>query len=177
MTPRAWRYTLLSWDFALGLLMAGLSFFTLALNEVVRQADTTRVVLLFEASASVGLVAVSLTALAILVAFLKESYVKLLEESIGLKAAFRPYKVISRVAGAAVLIAGTAALLWADLRWWAKAWTFSLASGAATWALVGTVQLVTITIKHGELRMRMPEIKEAARAVLEERSHRQQSAG
>lgn len=158
----------LSIDFILAVLIfVGVFVASLFLPEIQQQGRT---LLLVEAGLGVAVLAVALTALSILVAFLGEEYVRILRQTeLGIAGAIRPYRVIAVVSGSTTLAALVSILLWQvpgpDLRGLAVA----LSSGLAVWCVVGTVQLVGITAKHGEYRGRVPEIRDAFLRGQEER--------
>lgn len=126
-------------------------------------------VLLVEAGLGLAVLAVVLTALSILVAFLGEEYVLVLRKvGGGVAGAVRPYKVVSVISGTTAVVSLLGALAW-DL--WPTLQPLFLAAGTAltVWSVVGTIQLVHLTAIHGGYRARIPEIREAFRRGQEER--------
>lgn len=109
---------------------------------------------------SVAILAVVIAAFAILVAFLTDEYTLVVKEALGSpRAAFEPYAVVASVAGAAILASGAGIFLWVVCPDWLRAVLMGFATGLAAWSVVGTVQLVGITITHGRHRAMVPEIR------------------
>jgi len=120
--------------------------------------------LLVEGGLGVAILAVVLGALAILVSFLGEEYLVVLERTPGGAAgAFLPYKIVAVVAGFSTLACFISAFTWSLCPGWLQAAGLGLATFASVWALVGTVQLVFITADHGMDRFDlMREMRQAA---------------
>jgi hypothetical protein len=162
------QYVFVAWDFAAGVVI-GLGI-GLATVEVPKLATNGFTVMLAELALGVAVLAVVLTALSILVAFLGEEYVMFLKGSpLGIRGAIEPYRVISIVTGCQVFAALLAVVCWSLAPLWGQAVALGVVTGLATWSIVGTVQLVNLTARHGYLRSRMPEIREAARKALRDR--------
>lgn len=155
------RYVVWSVDFGLGL-VAGVLAYVVAINrpEVLKNAVG---VLLVVAGLGAGFLAVVLTALAILVAFLDENYVALLRESVGLSRTFMPYKVVSIASGLTTGVALGLAFAWTAIGPRGQQIGLGVCAGLIVWAVSGTVQLVRTTAWHGQMRSRIPEIREAAK--------------
>jgi hypothetical protein len=121
------------------------------------------VVLLAEGALGMAVLAVSLTALAILVGLLDDRYRQVLEKATGLRAAFTPYQEVAGVAALCALSAIAGAAMWAvELNaplaaWLRQAVALGFVSGLAVWAIVGTAQLVNLTAFHGTERARLLE--------------------
>ncbi len=162
------QYVFISWDFGAGFLIGiGIG---LSADNVPPLETSGFTVLLAELALGVAVLAVVLTALSILVAFLGEEYVLFLKASpLGIRGAIEPYRVISIVTGSEVFVSLLAVVCWSPAPVWGRALALGVASGLATWAIVGTVQLVGLTAKHGYLRSRLPEIREVARKALQDR--------
>jgi hypothetical protein len=112
---------------------------------------------------SVAILAVVVAAFAILAAFLNEDYGVVIKESLGsVWRAFEPYAVVAVVSGTAASFSVLGLFLWPVFPAWLRALFLAAALGFATWAVVGTVQLVGITATHGRHRLRIPEIRAAA---------------
>jgi hypothetical protein len=120
-------------------------------------------VLTAEAVVGGAILAVVLTALAILVAFLGDEYVALLEKSVGVRKAILPYQAVAVIAAAQVLCALIGLVVWGVARDWGHDAVSSVTTGLAFCAVIGTVQIVNITAKHGMRRARIPEIRAAAK--------------
>lgn len=162
------RNTFGSLDFYLGVVTAAGSFVGLAISSGLR--DGAGRLLIAEAAMGITILAVVLTALSILVAFLNENYLYLIRKSRGsIAAAIAPYRTLSVVGGTATIFALVGLFVWPVAPTLVKAALFGLASGFSMWALVGTIQLVGITARHGQLRARMPEIRESAERAIEQR--------
>lgn len=96
-------------DFILGAIVAVGVFFVVTFSKTTRSGGATA--LLIEAGLGVAVLAVALTALSILVAFLGEEYVRVLRRTdLGVAGAIQPYKIISVVSGATTLVALAGAL-------------------------------------------------------------------
>lgn len=135
-----------------------------------RALNTGPVVVLAEAALGTALLAVVLTALSILVAFLSEEYVEFLEASpIGIDGAIHPYLLVSSVSGIATVLGLGAAIAWEVLPHWSKAAAVATSTAFTVWAVVGVVELVLVTASHGKQRARLPEIRDAARQKMQER--------
>jgi hypothetical protein len=173
MSSRTWwqevgQYIFIASDFATGIVV-GLGFGLAAVN-VPTLTTNGFTVLLAELALGVAVLAVVLTALSILVAFLGEDYVMFLKASpLGIRGAIEPYRVISIVTGTQVLTSLLAVICWALSPLWGRALALGIVTGFAVWAIVGTVQLVALTARHGYLRSRMPELREAGVEALERR--------
>lgn len=131
-----------------------------------------RAVHLFDLTAgiSVAILAVVVAAFAILAAFLTDDYMIVIKEAFNdLRTAFEPYSVVAVVSGASTFLSGAGIFVWNVAPGWAQSALMAGAIGTAVWAVVGTVQLVGITANHGRIRMRVPEIRAAAREALEQR--------
>lgn len=130
-------------------------------------------VLTTEAVLGGAILAVVLTALAVLVAFLGEEYVALLQKSVTVKKAIRPYQAVAAYAGTQVLVCLAAIITWHVADDWGRTVMFAVTSGLVVCSVVGTVQIVNITAAHGRRRARMPEIREAALRALQDKNRNQ----
>jgi len=126
--------------------------------------------LIGEIAIGTAILSVALIALSVLVAFLGPEYVKLLTESVGMDEVIMPYQTVAVVSAIDILVAILSILVWPIAPYWAKNLTASVAAGLTAWAVIGTVQLVNITARHGRRRARMPEIAGAAKEALQDRS-------
>lgn len=159
----------ISADFFAGLVAGIVSIATIVLSDELEKAAIEA--LLIEAGLGVAILAVALTALAILVSFLGDEYLVVLERGDrGVSGAFFPYKAVAVISGIASLAAFASAFLWALSPLPIKAGLFATATLMTVWALVGTVQLVFITSNHGTDRAElMREMRDAEQKI---RRHR-----
>jgi hypothetical protein len=129
-----------------------------------------REVLFIAAGLDVAVLGVVLAALAVVVVFLGDEYLIVLDtEDPGLKGTLRPYIVVAIVSGGATLVALVAAFLYpvALSRFQAVLLAGTIASLAAS--IVGVVQVVEITAFHGRMRA---ELLHAMRETERERQKR-----
>jgi hypothetical protein len=159
---RTGRYVFLSWDVALGVPVgAGVG---LAAGHVHKLLANGLTMVIAELAFGAAVLAVVLTALSILVAFMGEEYLTFLEASpLGVRGAIEPFRVMAVVVGCQIFSALSAAFCWPVAPAWGQSIAVGTATGLAVWALVGTVSLVKITAKHGYLRSRLPELRQVAR--------------
>ena len=147
------------WDFRLALITFVLVFVLAEKNARLRASPH-----LLDVSTGLGIavLAVVLAALSILVAFLSEDYAKILAAvKPGVSGAIRPYAQTALVSGLTTLVSVTGLFFWPIAPPWGRALILAAALGLTVWAVVGTVELVGITAKHGRLRARLPEIEDA----------------
>lgn len=154
------RETVLSLD-VLGGVMVAISLFIGGYFSP--QIVPTPSILTTEAVIGGAVLAVALTALAILVAFLGDEYIALLERSTTVRKAILPYRSVATVAGTELIVSLSGIVLRSVLHDWGKDTIGALATGLTVCAVIGTVQIVNITARHGIRRARMPEIREKAR--------------
>jgi hypothetical protein len=161
--------TLIAPDAGFGLIAGCAVGLAAGLSVKVRDAGVT--ILLAAGAAGVALLAVVLTALSILVAFLSTEYVALLRRTTdGIEGALRPYQVVAFLSGALAVLGFGAALLYPAVsgpNW--RSVILAIVGGLSVWAIAGTVTLVNLTAWHGLMRSRMPEIPEAARDAFKKR--------
>lgn len=119
-----------------------------------------------------AILAVVLTTLAILVAFLGEEYIALLEKSVTVKKAILPYQAVAVSAAAQVLCALAGVMTWKVAQDWGRDVIFSVTAGLVVCSVIGTVQIVNITAAHGRRRARIPEIREAALRAVRDRDQK-----
>jgi hypothetical protein len=134
---------------------------------------------LFDVTAgiSVAILAVVVAAFAILAAFLTDEYMLIIGEALGdVRQAFEPYAVVAIVSGLSAFASIAGIFVWKIAPGWAQSLVLGVAVGSCTWAVIGTVQLVGVTAHHGHLRMRVPEIRAAARTARAEREAAKRSA-
>lgn len=173
--PLVLRTTFRSWDFRLGT-AAGLAvalfgeFKTGVLENAV-------VILVTDVLLGAALLAVVLAALAILVTFFDDYFRKVIEVTTGgVQALLLSYQIVAVVGGAAAATGVFGATLWPVLPHWLKATTLGVVTQTTIWAVVGTYQLVGLTIFLGRERSRLMEGVEAAEGLLSQRRHQRKSA-
>jgi hypothetical protein len=160
------KYVLKSLDFCVGSAIA-IGLFTYGYFEPATIARPP--LLITEAAIGGTVLAVSLTALAILVAFLGDEYIALLERSSTVKKAIVPYQVVAFFAAALVLSAIAGDAMWGTGNSWVRDVFGSLSTGLAAYAVIGTVQIVNITARHGNRRARIPAIRDKGRRAMKEK--------
>lgn len=156
MGSREWlrhhgRETFESWDFGFACLVAGIVGIFIGRYGV--NLTIARTILIAEVAVGVSLLAVTFTALAVLVGMLNDVYVRVLHGAGGVSYAMGPYRTVAFISASAAFTGGLgAALVGADVYWWIRLLLIALPSGLTAWALYGTVQLAGLTIFHGEMR-------------------------
>lgn len=124
-----------------------------------------------EIALAAAILAVVLTALSVLVAFLGDEFVAFLRTSgIGVEGAMRPYKVTAVISSLGVVVGLGTAIAWSVADPWTRDVLFATSTGLTVWAVVGTAQLIFLTAWFGQLRARIgPEVRAAARQALRDR--------
>jgi hypothetical protein len=123
-----------------------------------------------EAVVGGAVLAVCLTALAILVAFLGDDYIALLEKSVTIKRALLPYQVVATISATSVIAALVSILAWGFSKSWGHIFSIATVSGLSISAVIGTVQIVNLTVRHGVRKARLTdEIRRAARSAVSEK--------
>ncbi len=155
-----WRNTLLrSWDVRSAVVMFGLVEW---LGQTHSKLRSSSHLLDVSTGLSIAVLAVVLAALSILVAFLSEDYAQLLAATkSGVAGAIRPYVETAIVSGTTTAVSVVGLFLWPIAPTWARSLLQAAALGLTMWTVVGTVELVGITARHGRLRSRLPEIDDA----------------
>lgn len=160
-------------DFRLAVLTFPVSFFVSYTSAGVRANGTA--ILLASAGMALAVVAVVLTAISILVSLANDVYARILERVPGgIPGAFDPYKVVAYVGGLATLVDLFSALAWnapSPLPLSARvlqSFTLALNASLIVWAVVGTVQLVSLTAFHGVQRTHFLRGLGKAREILED---------
>ncbi len=153
-TPSVARLIFWSWDFAVGVGVGVVVAFAVGQDPTL--SNNAVAILLANAAAGIAVLAVALTALAILVGMLGDAYLQILERvDGGVRFALLPYKSVSAIGAAGALSSLVSLSLWGvpailpigttTLR--------AIALGVPTlltaWAVAGTVQLVNLTAFHG----------------------------
>lgn len=143
--------TLVSYDFLLGCLLALLVATATVISQQLR--DQAVAALLVASAVAVGLLGIVLAALAILVTFMGEEYLIVLDHVPGgFRGAMLPYKVVGAVSTTTALAGLIVALLWSSLPRAGQSIGLGLVALGVVWAAVGTFQLLLVTADHGEQR-------------------------
>lgn len=158
-------------DFVAGVLAFFVSFWAATRSAPLRESAVS--IFIAEGAIAVALLAVALTALAILVGLLGPEYVLILENVQGkVKLALLPYQVVAVVSSLTILLSFGAAValkveapLPVDVVM-TQALALGVSVGLTVWGIVGTVQLVNLTAFHGVQRARLIRgLQEARRAA------------
>jgi hypothetical protein len=123
------------------------------------------------------LAAVVLAAVTVFATFIDNSYRRVLEEaSDSMSAALLPYRIVATLSGISALIAILGALIWPGLPVAWKGIVLGVATGCSAWAIIGTVQLSSLTLWHAEMRARLMRGIEDAETLLARRRREKRSA-
>lgn len=161
--------TVFALDLVLGLIAAALTGWA-ALNDAVARAG--QVVAITTAALAITAIGVVLTIMAILVAFLGDEYLMVLNRSgESLNDVLLPYRTVVLSATLAVLSSMAAAVVLPmfDYGGLGPAVLMGLAVGSTIWAVVGTLQLVGITAGHAANRATLLVALSEARGIREQR--------
>jgi hypothetical protein len=145
------------WDFRFAVatfgLVEGLSVAYPKLRESAHLLDVCTAI-------GIAVLTVVLALYAVLASFLGEDrYASVLRDtSLGIEGAFRPYAEIAAISGLTAIAAIAGLFIWPVSPPWARSLTLAVCLGLAIWSIVGTVELVGITSKHGRFRTRVPEL-------------------
>jgi hypothetical protein len=162
---RQWREWICSSDFALGLAVGAAVGSVAAVEQRVR-ADASAP-LIAEASVAAVVLAIVLAALTLVAVFFDDLYRAVLERASGWRSATRPYLVIAMSSGAAVVSGLTGAILWSVFPAVVQAGWLAFTTFTLVWSTMGAIQLVEITMFHGEQRAKLRQaIQEARRQRL-----------
>jgi hypothetical protein len=158
-----------SWDLQIGMVAFAITAALAAASDRVRGGAVT--ILIAESALGVGLLAVVLGALAVLVTFFDDYYRQILSRAPhGVRGAMVPYQIVAFSGGLAAGVGFVTALAWPVLPGVAAAVLLGLTTGLVVWATAGTVQLVNLTIFHGEQRAKLLEAVEDVRSAVRRRS-------
>jgi hypothetical protein len=116
-----------------------------------RVLDQESVVLLAAAGAAVGLLAVTLAAMTLVIAFLEGFFGELIRE-FGIRRFFRPFVVVAIVSAGAALVSFAGAMDSSAGPKWTKDLLFGVAAGLLVWSIVGAVGLVLTLVSYADLR-------------------------
>jgi len=165
-------------DFALGACAFVLTALASGVGEELRARGVQ--IMLAQAGIGIAVLAVALTALAILVGLLGNEYLRILErgDPDGVHGAFQPYRVTATVGGINGFFSLVAALAWVAPTflpipaWVLQSLGLATSTGLAVWSIWGTVLLVRLTAFHGEQRARfIDSILEAKRIAAVQKEH------
>ena len=145
----------MSVDFLLGLGAGFVTFFVADQQASLRENSLT--VLLSMSGIGVAVVGFVLTAVGLLVTFMDPDYRTLLETvtSDGIQGATRPYKIASAIGGAASVSGLVGVALSQVAVDGLESTVLAVTAGLTVWAVAGTVQLVSLTLWHAGIRMRL----------------------
>lgn len=159
-----------SWD-----TVGGLFAFVIALLLILHQKQIRQQaigIFLVQGALGIAILAVVLAALSILVAFMGDEYLVILDSTPGgVKGATLPYRFVAVVSCGLTLLSFAGAISWSLLPDWVGSVALSAACGLSVCAVVGTGQLVFITAFHGERRADVLRAMRKARGILDQRRH------
>jgi hypothetical protein len=142
--------TYMSADFRIALPIAvGVGFWSGLVGGVLSEETS---VLESAGSAAIGILAVALAAMTFLLAFMDESYTRLIKDSGGIYGLYRPFRTVSIVSGAAVLVCFLGAIDGNSGPKTLRFIFFAAGMGLFSWSVVGAIQLVKILLRHGARR-------------------------
>jgi len=128
--------------FGIGVVLGILGgIFAVSVHKIVEHEAT---ILLTMAAADVALLAVILTATALVAGLLQDYFERVIERAAGLRGFFRPFRIMASVCAGAALVAFAGAMVADSSDEVLRASLFGLASGLTTWAIVGNVWLISI---------------------------------
>jgi hypothetical protein len=130
------------------LLGVGAGVWAATTSRVLEQEDT---VLLAAAGAAVGLLAVALTAMTLVIAFLDGFFGELIEDY-GIRRFFRPFVVVAFVSAAAAVVCFAGALDSHSGPTWVRDALFGIAAWLIVWAISGAFGLVLLLVFYAEER-------------------------
>lgn len=169
MGVRSWmreygKDTFLQWDCGMGVAGGALTGWAVDRWDLVNSEDTN--LLLAEVALAVALLAVVITALAVLVSLMEDNYLRVLARSGGVLPALAPFRDTALISTLAALVAGGSAVASpAMLRL-----TSAIATGSATflsvWGLWATFRLAVQIVFHGVQRGELLEGIQDARSRL-----------
>jgi hypothetical protein len=140
----------MSADFRIALPIAiGVGFWSGLVGGVLSEETS---VLESAGGAAIGILAVTLAAMTFLLAFMDESYTRLIKDAGSIYALYRPFRLVSIVSGAAALICFMGAIDGNSGPRTLRFIFFAAGMGLFSWAVVGAIQLVKILLRHGARR-------------------------
>lgn len=163
------RWVFSSLDFQLGL-AAGVLAAALAYTRDDLVARTGRELAVASMALGAAIVAVALTALAIIAGLMTDVYAKVLQRVRGgIRGVVRPYQAVASVAAIGTAGGGVALIAGELVSHHVLPLGFGLLVGVDVWMLVGTVQLINMTASIGVNRADFYEGIADARRALDER--------
>jgi hypothetical protein len=134
--------------------------FAISVHKFVKDERT---ILLAMAGVAIALLAVVLTATALMAGFLQDFFGLVIQKASGLRAFFRPFRIIAWVSAAAALVGFGGAINADSGPEWLKAGLFGLAAALTTWTIVGTVWLISIFMDEAVEERKLETVKEQVR--------------
>jgi hypothetical protein len=155
-------------DFYAGIVSFLVVLVVALLSDSMRSAQQP--VLFAAAALGAAFLGVALTALAIIATFLDDHYRAVLKSAPGgVRDAFMPYAIVAAIAAIAVCSGLIGASLSPALPSQLNAVFLAVTVGSTVWAVVGTVQLVFLTVFHGVQRARLHETIQETAELLKQR--------
>lgn len=124
-------------------------------------------------AAAVALLAVILTATALMAGFLQDFFGLVIDTATELRRFFLPFRIIARVSAMAAIVSFGGAMNSDTGAGWLRAPLFGLASGMTTWAIFGTVWLISVFVDEAIEQRSMATAKEEAMEKQEELKERE----
>jgi hypothetical protein len=169
-TRREFRYTrkyAFSVDFRLALLFGVGAF---AAMHFAKRVNGTPHLLDVAAGLGVAILAVVMGAISIFAVFLTDDFGTVLRYYFkeDIREAFFPYRLVAAVSCITTFVASSGLFVWSAANHWERELVVALSLGLATWAVLGTFDLVRITAGYGILKLRTPELGKERIAEFEE---------
>ena len=154
-------------DFAIGLVTGALGGAFAFYVGISRGRAFT--LLLAMTALGAAVVALSVTVMAIVFAFVQGDYYTLLEERTtgGFVGSLRTFKIVAVVGALSIGASFVGALTWNSLPTWAQAVIFGGSVGLTSWALAGSVQLLFLLSWHASKRADLERIRQKAHELLD----------
>jgi hypothetical protein len=143
----------------------GSGIFAIKAHKLVEDETT---ILLTMAGAAVALLAVILTATALMAGLLQGFFGLVIHTAEGLRDFFRPFKITAAVSAAAALVGFGGAMNVDSGPEWLRAALFGLASGLITWAILGTIWLILVFMRYATKQRELLTEEELAKELDEE---------
>jgi hypothetical protein len=172
---REWKYArkyAFAWDFRSGVVVGlGVFFATHFDKHLGDQQHLLDVCVLL----GIAILTVVMAAISIFAVFLTEDYGIVLRyqyrDDVG--EAFYPYRLIAFISCLTTFVSAFGLFMWPVAHGWERQVVVGLSLGLATWATLGTFDLVRITAGHGVLKVRTPELgKDKLTEMEQAASHR-----
>jgi hypothetical protein len=152
-----------SWDLWIGLAAGAGAGVAGAISTSVRANGFALSVAL--AAVDVAILGVALVVMQLFVALLDPDYALAIDEVGGVRQATRPYLIVSFVAGAGAVVAIAAAVIWGLLPAPGCGAMLAASTWLTVWTIVGTVQLVGLSLFHSDMRSKLALAEARARAA------------